>query len=70
MQAILDCGWCRFGLLGFGSLVCVETVYFCFGPQINNTLDASLLRPASCEADCCIPLDGWNREKFLFLGSV
>lgn len=54
MQAILDCGWCRLGFLGLGDFVCVETVYFCFGPQINNTLEASLLRPGSSKVDCCI----------------
>lgn len=42
------------GFLGLGHLVCVETVYVCFGPQINNTLEASLLRPGSCKVDCCI----------------
>lgn len=54
MQAILDCGWCRLGFLGLGDFACVETVYFCFGPQINNTLEASLLRPGSSKVDCCI----------------
>lgn len=48
----------------------METVCFCFGPQINNTLEASLLRPASCKFDCCISLDGGDREKFFGWGSV